>query len=152
MLCQCKAIKCRACTPAGCKRAAVTVVDGVSVCQLCSPSYRASTITALEAPAKDVRASGNYCSVCNVHDQWCEHIQPPLPPKLCRMCGTENHSSATACSKCGSIYLARVLPQFVGVGCSVMRGSEHICAAKSGTMARRIAAALNAHAPNERGV
>jgi hypothetical protein len=20
--------------------------------------------------------SGNYCSICNVHDQWCQHIKP----------------------------------------------------------------------------
>lgn len=23
-------------------------------------------------------AQGNYCSICNIHDQWCEHIRPPV--------------------------------------------------------------------------
>lgn len=131
MQCQCKAIKCRACTPAGCKRAAVTVVDGVSVCQLCSPAYRVSTIAALEAPAVLEQAIAE--------------------SRLCRMCNTRNSLLEGCCTNCGSIYLVTVLPQFVGVGCSVMRGSEHICAARSSTMAQRIAAALNDYKPNSRG-
>lgn len=26
--------------------------------------------------------SGNYCSICNVSDQWCVHIKPPQRPNL----------------------------------------------------------------------
>lgn len=26
--------------------------------------------------------SGNYCSICNVHDQWCQHIHPPLSEEV----------------------------------------------------------------------
>lgn len=43
-------------------------------------------------------------------------------------------------------------PQFVSVNNVVMRGSERICVAVSGTMAKRIARALNLHQPNDRGV
>lgn len=23
-------------------------------------------------------SNGNYCSICKIHDSWCEHIQPPV--------------------------------------------------------------------------
>ena len=23
------------------------------------------------------KPNGNYCSICNIHDKWCEHLQPP---------------------------------------------------------------------------
>lgn len=41
---------------------------------------------------------------------------------------------------------------FVAVGLKVMRGPEHICEARSTTMAQRIAKALNLHKPNSRGI
>ena len=25
-------------------------------------------------PVSTLSPSGNYCSICNIHDQWCEHI------------------------------------------------------------------------------
>lgn len=48
-----------------------------------------------------------------------------------------------------------VLPpekRFVAVKSAVMQGSEHIATAKSKTMAKRIANALNKHKPNDEGV
>jgi len=27
--------------------------------------------------AMEYNSSGIYCSICNTHDQWCEHIHPP---------------------------------------------------------------------------
>jgi hypothetical protein len=24
------------------------------------------------------KPNGNYCSICNIHDQWCEHVKPPV--------------------------------------------------------------------------
>jgi len=42
--------------------------------------------------------------------------------------------------------------RFVAIGSRVMYGSKAICAAASSTMAKRIAAALNQHRPNKRGV
>lgn len=44
------------------------------------------------------------------------------------------------------------LAQFAAIAKTVMRGAEFICTAKSSTMARRIARALNEHKPNSRGV
>jgi hypothetical protein len=42
--------------------------------------------------------------------------------------------------------------QFVAVRLAVMDGDRHVATAVSGTMAKRIARALNLHAPDERGV
>jgi hypothetical protein len=28
--------------------------------------------------------SGVYCSICNTHNQWCEHIHPPLQYQIRR--------------------------------------------------------------------
>lgn len=42
--------------------------------------------------------------------------------------------------------------QFVAIGQSIMQGARHIATAVSGTMAKRIARALNLHQPDERGV
>jgi hypothetical protein len=41
---------------------------------------------------------------------------------------------------------------FVAVHEAVMLGPKHIATARSKTMAKRIAAALNAHTPNREGV
>lgn len=46
----------------------------------------------------------------------------------------------------------RASPQFVHVHDHVMRGQEWIAHARSKTMAKRIANALNAHKPNREGV
>ena len=43
-------------------------------------------------------------------------------------------------------------PQFVAKGCSVMMGEKAACTAVSNTMAKRIAAALNEHIPDRRGI
>jgi len=40
---------------------------------------------------------------------------------------------------------------FVAIGQTIMRGAEHIATAKSGTMAQRIARALNNHKPDRKG-
>lgn len=42
--------------------------------------------------------------------------------------------------------------QFVHVGCVIMRGAESIARARSKTMAKRIANALNSYTPNREGV
>jgi hypothetical protein len=42
-------------------------------------------------------------------------------------------------------------PKFVAVRRAVIRGQETVAQAKSHTFARRIANALNAHVPNEKG-
>lgn len=42
-------------------------------------------------------------------------------------------------------------PRFVNIGPSVMQGAEAICLARSNTMAKRIAAALNWYKPGRRG-
>lgn len=42
--------------------------------------------------------------------------------------------------------------KFAAVGRSIMQGTAHIATAISGTMARRIAKALNHHEPNSRGI
>jgi hypothetical protein len=43
-------------------------------------------------------------------------------------------------------------PKFVAIRATVMRGAELIARAVSKTMAKRIANALNKHAPNREGV
>jgi len=43
-------------------------------------------------------------------------------------------------------------PQYVAKGCSVMMGEKAICTAASNTLAKRIAAALNDHIPDRRGI
>jgi len=52
-----------------------------------------------------------------------------------------------------SILLHRLgaAPRFAHVDCSVMRGAENICTARSGSMAERIANALNRYRPGKRG-
>ena len=40
---------------------------------------------------------------------------------------------------------------FVAVGRSVLRGAEHVAQVCSGTMAKRIASALNRYKPDRRG-
>lgn len=44
-------------------------------------AFMATLSTAGRVEPKPERYSpgGNYCSVCDKHDQWCEHIQPPEP-------------------------------------------------------------------------
>lgn len=41
--------------------------------------------------------------------------------------------------------------QIVAIGCTIMRGAEHLGMARSHTMAKRIARALNQYHPNRRG-
>lgn len=43
-------------------------------------------------------------------------------------------------------------PQFVAKGLRVMRSDQAACTATSNTMAKRIAAALNEHIPDRRGI
>lgn len=43
-------------------------------------------------------------------------------------------------------------PQHVAKGTSVMMGDKAVCTTVSGTMAKRIAAALNEHIPDRRGI
>jgi hypothetical protein len=43
-------------------------------------------------------------------------------------------------------------PQYVAKGTSVMMGEKAICTAVSNTLAKRIAAALNNHIPDRRGI
>jgi hypothetical protein len=43
-------------------------------------------------------------------------------------------------------------PQYVARGTSVMFGATAICTAPSNTLAKRIAASLNAHIPDRRGI
>jgi hypothetical protein len=43
-------------------------------------------------------------------------------------------------------------PQYVAKSCSVMMGEKAVCTAVSETMAKRIAAALNNHIPDRRGI
>lgn len=45
----------------------------------------------------------------------------------------------------------RVAPLFAAANYSVMYGDERVAIAESKTMAKRIASALNAYSPNERG-
>jgi hypothetical protein len=43
-------------------------------------------------------------------------------------------------------------PQYVAQGARVMMGAKAICTAVSNTLAKRIAAALNNHTPDRRGI
>lgn len=78
------------------------------------------------------------------------------PPNLCE-CGHAkgNHSSyinGPGCAWCDCPKYRPVAVLFYAVGLKVMRGQEHICEARSTTMAQRIAKALNLHKPNSRGI
>lgn len=45
-----------------------------------------------------------------------------------------------------------VRSEYVAINFAVMKGDQAICEAKSNTMAKRIAAALNKHSPDRRGI
>lgn len=69
--------------------------------------------------------------------------------KTCSDCGAAligNEARGHRCNRC-----LESPPKFVAVRLAVMRGSEWIANAGSHNMARRIARALNAYKPNERG-
>ncbi len=41
---------------------------------------RARDLLAAEVEGRKLYSAkefGTYCSICNTHDQWCEHLQPP---------------------------------------------------------------------------
>lgn len=52
------------------------------VCKGCRAKWMQVISDWFNAPRRMNRPSGTYCSICNVHNQYCAHIKPPSPTSI----------------------------------------------------------------------